>query len=81
MRHAQDVRHRVYSVERQFRVRIMVNDIKICDYMADFLVQYADGRKELVECKGFWTAEAKLKRKLFEATWLQDHPDIKYVIV
>jgi predicted nuclease of restriction endonuclease-like RecB superfamily len=71
---------RVESWERQIRFPLHVNGFKICDYVCDFLVRYADGRRELVEVKGFWTPEAKLKRKLFEATFLQDHPELTYRI-
>lgn len=35
-------------------------------YIADFLVTYADGRKELVDIKGVRTEVYKLKKKLFE---------------
>ena len=69
---------RVYSWERQIRIPLMVNNRKVCDYVCDFLVRYADGRRELVEVKGVWTDVAKLKRKLFEACWLTDHPDVQY---
>jgi len=71
---------RVDSWERQIRFPLVVNGRKVCDYIVDFLVRYADGRKELVEVKGVWTDAARLKRKLFEATFLADHPDIKYRI-
>lgn len=80
MCHAQG-RDRVDRWERQIRFPIFVNSQKICDYIVDFLVYYADGRRELVEVKGFWTNEAKLKVKLFQATYLQDHPEIGYRIV
>jgi predicted nuclease of restriction endonuclease-like RecB superfamily len=70
---------RVDSWERQIPFPLIVNDRKICVYVCDFLVRYADGRRELVEVKGFWTPEAKLKRKLFVATFLVDHPEIHYV--
>jgi hypothetical protein len=72
---------RVESWERQIRFPLSVNGIKIGDYICDFLVRYADGRKEMVEVKGYWTPEARLKRKLFEATALLDHPKVKYVVV
>jgi len=72
---------RVESWERQVRFPLIVNDRKICTYIVDFMVRYADGRKELVEVKGHWTPEAKLKRKLLEATFLANHPDISYVVV
>lgn len=77
--HAQG-KERVESWERQVRFPLVVNDQKICDYVCDFLVHYADGRKELVEVKGYWTPEAKLKLKLFKAVFLNAHPDIRYVV-
>jgi hypothetical protein len=58
-----------------------VNGVKICDYEIDFVVRYADGRMELVEVKGFWTDTAKLKVRLFRATFLLDHPEIIYTVV
>ena len=68
-------------MERQIRIPIIVNSVKVCDYVADFLVFYEDGRKELIEVKGVWTDVAKLKKKLLEATWLRDHQDITYRVV
>lgn len=78
---ARDVKERVESWERQIRIPIIVNDIKVCDHVVDFLVRYADGRKELVEVKGMETDVFKLKLKLLRATFLLDHPDINYRIV
>jgi hypothetical protein len=75
--HAQG-KDRVEGWERQIRFPLMVNNIKICDYVCDFLVRYADGRRELVEVKGMQTPEFKLKLKLFRATFLNDHPEINY---
>lgn len=71
---------RVDSWERQIRIPLFVNNRKVATYIRDFLVRYANGRKVLVEAKGLWTPEAKLKRRLFEACWLVDHPDIEYEI-
>jgi predicted nuclease of restriction endonuclease-like RecB superfamily len=79
MRHARG-KDRVDSWERQVRFPLIVNGIKICDYICDFLVRYADGRKELVEVKGFVTPEFRIKEKLFRATFLLDHPEINYTI-
>src|SRR5262245_44804401 len=81
LRLAQDPHERVYKIERQFRIRIEVNGKPVCEYRADFFVVYADGRKELIEVKGFWTPESRLKRKLLEATFLLDHPDISYRVI
>lgn len=73
-------REKVESWERQVPFRLEVNGVLICKYVVDFLVRYADGRRELVEVKGYWTPEAKLKKKLFEALVLKDRPEIIYTI-
>jgi hypothetical protein len=44
-------------------------------YKADFMVLYADGRKEVIEVKGFKTRDYVLRRKLL----LFKHPDINFV--
>jgi len=49
---------RVESWERQIRFPIVVNDERICDYICDWRVRYADGRGELVEVKGLRTDAA-----------------------
>lgn len=36
------------------------------EYKADFLIYYSDGRKRVVDVKGFETPVFKLKQKLFE---------------
>lgn len=38
-------------------------------YIADFLVTYADGRQEIVDCKGVKTAVYTLKKKLFKEAY------------
>lgn len=43
-------------------------------YIADFYVEYADGRIEVIDIKGMPDAVAKLKRKMFWHTY----PDIDY---
>lgn len=73
-------KEKVESWERQVRHKIFVNEILVCTYIVDFVVRYADGRKELVEIKGYWTDVARLKLKLFRATFLRDHPEIIYTI-
>jgi len=77
--HAQG-KDRVETWERQIRFPLIVNGLKICTYVCDFLVRYADGRRELVEVKGMQTEIFKLKLKLFRATFLNDHPEIIYTI-
>ena len=46
-------------------------------YIADFRVEYDDGRIEIEDVKGVETEAFKLKRKLFEAAY----PDLTLVIV
>ena len=41
-------------------------------YTADFVVEYADGRVEVIDVKGMRTDVYKLKRKLL----LSRHPDM-----
>jgi hypothetical protein len=42
-------------------------------YIADFLVTYSDGRKEIIDCKGRRTQVYINKRKLFE----KQYPDLQ----
>lgn len=46
-------------------------------YVADFLVNYADGRIEAIDVKGFADSVFLLKRKLFDAVY----PDIKLLVL
>tara|TARA_R100001082_G_C4353496_1_gene155700 strand:+ start:525 stop:899 length:375 start_codon:yes stop_codon:yes gene_type:complete len=61
----------VTDLELQVKYDIVVNDIKICKYIADFVYkeESPDGKiKEIVEdAKGFETPEFKLKKKLMKA--------------
>lgn len=70
---------KIRDLEFQVRYRILVNGVKICDYVADF--RYWEGRiveiegteglqglSQVVEdSKGYRTKEYKLKRKLMKA--------------
>lgn len=38
----------------------------ICEYIVDFVVDYADGHTAYYEVKGYETPVSKLKRKLIE---------------
>ena len=42
-------------------------------YVADFIVQYNDGSEIIIDVKGQPTADAKLKRKLFEYKYPDKH--------
>lgn len=61
----------------------MVNGEKICDIIPDFYVEWADGKKELIEVKSRITMTPvwNLKRKLLFATYLKENPDIEFRVV
>lgn len=48
-------------------------------YVADFEVIFPDGTKEIVDVKGFETADFKIKRKLFEKKYPYSLTLVKYV--
>ena len=48
--------------------------IRAVKYIADFLVTYTDGHKQIIEVKGFKTKDYIIKKKLL----LSQHPDIDF---
>lgn len=68
-RHAVQDAERVVEVRRQVPFPVIVSKKRICVYVADFVVGYADGREEVVDVKGFRTDIYKLKKKLVEAIY------------
>lgn len=58
---------RVLSFERQVPFQVILNGKKICKYLADFKVFYADGHEEIIDVKGVRTNIYTLKKKLVEA--------------
>lgn len=78
-----DLRKRVGEIRDwrpQVHIPLDVNGERVCTYVVDFEVIYPNGLRELVETKGFQTETWKLKRRLFEATWLKEHPDVRFTI-
>jgi hypothetical protein len=71
----------IRSWEPQVRISLDVNGHHICNYICDFRVVNKDGEEELHEVKGFITDIFRLKRLLFEATYLVAHPEVKYVVI
>ena len=61
----------VTQLERQIKYELSVNDVKICDYIADFryLLEEENGLSKLIveDAKGVLTSEFKLKKKLMKA--------------
>ena len=60
--------------ERQKRIALEAYGCHICNYYIDFILYYADGRKEYVEIKGLETATWKLKWKMFLAKLRKEEP-------
>lgn len=66
---------RVVKWTPQVKYPLVVDGVKICDYILDFLIEYADGRIRYVDVKGFdrKTGKArstdvyKIKKKLMRA--------------
>ena len=58
---------KVVSYEMQVPFQIIHFEKKICKYLADFVVKYADGSEKVIDVKGMRTAIYKLKKKLVEA--------------
>lgn len=69
LKNAANKADRVVSYETQVPYPIVLNGKKICKYLADFKVLYADGRVEVIDVKGFRTATYRLKKKLVEAVY------------
>lgn len=65
----------------QVRLPLLIDGKHLCYYVADFHVGYCNGLEEIVEVKGHWTDYAKLKRRVFELTWLADRPFVRFVVV
>jgi len=69
LKKAKNPADQVVSYEIQVPYLIEINNKKICKYLADFKVLYADGHIEVVDVKGFRTNIYKLKKKMVEATY------------
>ena len=69
MRKATNPRDKVLEYECQVPFQIVLNGKKICKYLADFRVKYADGREEIIDVKGVRTDVYRLKKKLVEAQY------------
>lgn len=67
LKKASSARERVVSWKRQVPFSVKINGVHICKYISDFVVQYADGREEIIDVKGKLTDVYKLKKKMVEA--------------
>jgi hypothetical protein len=69
------------KVERQVRIPLEINGHHITNYYCDFRITHKDGSVELIEAKGIETQRFILIRKLMEAIYLEEHPEVTYTIV
>lgn len=67
LKKAAEKKERVVSYEMQVPYQIILNGKKICRYLLDFKVAYADGRIEHIDVKGVRTQVYSIKKKLVEA--------------
>ncbi len=67
----------IFDWKRQVRIPLFVKDSKICTFVVDFQVHFADGNIQFQEIKGWETPEYKLKLKLFKALY----PNADYRVV
>jgi hypothetical protein len=58
----------ITKLRRQVRYPLMVNDLLVAIYIADF-VYFEGGRETVEDCKGFLTSTYRLKKKLMKAVW------------
>jgi hypothetical protein len=59
----------VKSLRLQVPYQIAVNGFKICKYIADFVVHYANGEVSVIDAKGIKTPVYRLKKKLMFAVY------------
>lgn len=53
----------------QVKYPIEVNSQLVCNYIADFLIEYKDGHKEVHDTKGYITETYRIKKKLMRAVY------------
>lgn len=70
----------VAAYERQIPFELHSNGIHVATYYADFIILFPDWTQTIVECKGVWTALAKLKWKMFLAEHGEQLRDAGYII-
>lgn len=64
----------IIDIEYQVNLPLIVNGVKICSHIPDFIVTYPDGHKEIIESKGFVNETYPIKHKLTMALY----PQYKY---
>lgn len=57
----------IKDFKMQVRYTFELNGVKICSYVADFVVEYPNGTIMVEDVKGFETKEYKIKKKMMLA--------------
>jgi protein associated with RNAse G/E len=57
----------IKDFKMQVRYTFELNNVKICSYVADFVVEYPNGTIMVEDVKGFETKEYKIKKKMMLA--------------
>jgi hypothetical protein len=71
-------RGEIKLIEKQVKFELRVNGRLICNHYVDFRVTMADDSLELHEYKGVWSNIFIFKIRLLRATFLAEHPEVKY---
>jgi hypothetical protein len=57
----------VESFKCQVPIKFIIHGVKVCTYIADFVVWYKDGTAQIIDAKGIRTREYLTKKKLVKA--------------
>jgi hypothetical protein len=64
LKHAKDPAQQVAKVAYQVPIHCDIGGVHVCDYVADFVVTFGNGKTEVQDVKGVRTDVYKLKKKL-----------------
>lgn len=69
MKKATKEENRVVDIREQVPFEFVINGLKVCTYLLDFKVTFADGRVEHIDTKGVITDIYRIKKKLMLACY------------
>lgn len=69
MKKATKEENRVVDIQEQVPFEFVINGLKVCTYLLDFKVTFADGRVEHIDTKGVITDIYRIKKKLMLACY------------
>lgn len=59
----------IWDIQCQVSYPCMVNGVKVCVYIADFVYKDSTGKTVVEDAKGFRTKEYRIKKKLVQALY------------